>query len=49
MRVPRVYGSASNVYRQSNYLNNSYPQVGEGCEFHEYTGARRMFICKITI
>ena len=37
-----VSGSASEVYtRQNNYLNNSEPQVGEGYEFHGYTGARQ--------
>ena len=40
MRVLRVYGSESDVYRQNNYLNNSKPQVGEGCEYHAYAGER---------
>ena len=45
MRVPRVYGSTSDLYVwQNNYLENSYPQVGGGCEFHAYTGARQMCI-----
>ena len=47
MRVPRVYGTASDVYRQNNYLNDSEHQVGGGCEFHEYTGARQTSIGKI--
>ena len=45
MRGPRVYGSALDEYRcQNNYLNNSYPKIGGGCEFHAYTGARLAFI-----
>ena len=45
MRVPRVYESAPNVYTwQNNYLNNSEPRVGGGCELHAYTGARQTFI-----
>ena len=49
MRVPRVYRSASELYWQNNYLNNSEPQVGGECEFHAYTGARQMFIGEIDI
>ena len=45
MRVPRVYESAPDVYTwQNNYLSNSEPRVGEGSEFHAYTGARNTFI-----
>ena len=44
MRVPRVYRSASDVYRQSNYLNNFEPQLGGRFEFHAYTGALLTFI-----
>ena len=39
MRVPRVYRCVSDFYTwQNNFFNNSYPQVGGGCEFHAYTG-----------
>ena len=44
MRVPRVYGSATDVYRQNNYLNNSSTQGGEGCVFHADRGAHQTFI-----
>ena len=45
MRIPRVYGSVSDVYTWKNkYLHNFKPEVGGGCEFHAYTGARQMFI-----
>ena len=45
MRVPRVYGSASDVYTcQNNYLNHSYLQVGGGGEFHAYAGVRQTSI-----
>ena len=44
MRVPRVYGSGSDVYRQNNYLNDSKQQVGGGCEIHAYAGERQTFI-----
>ena len=40
-----VYGSASDVYiGQNNYLNNSSPQVGGGCEIQANTGIRQMSI-----
>ena len=48
MRIPRVYGRASDVYTwQNNYLNNSLLEVGRGCEFHAYTGASQTLIGKI--
>ena len=47
MRVSRLYGSASDFYRQNNTLNNSKRQVGGGCEFHAYTGAGQTFVGKI--
>ena len=38
MRVPPVYGSASDMYKLENsYLNNSLPQVAEGSKFHAHT------------
>ena len=44
MRDPRVYASSSDVYIwQNNYLKNSEPQVGGGCEHHAYTGARQRY------
>ena len=45
MRDPRVYATASDEYtEQNNYLNNSYPQVGGGCELYAYTEARQTSI-----
>ena len=47
MQVPRVYGSASDVYTwQNNYLNNFYPQLRGGCEFHAYKGVRQTSIVR---
>ena len=45
VRVQPVYGSALDVYTgQNNYINNSLPQVGGGCEIQAYTGIRQMSI-----
>ena len=55
---PQVGGDASptcirervrRLYMVNNYLNNSQPQVGEGCEFHAYTRARQTLIGKVII
>ena len=45
MRVPRVYGCASDVYTwQNNCLNISEPQAGGGWDFQAHTGGRQMCI-----
>ena len=45
MRVPHVYGRASDVYAwQNNYLNNSKPKIGGGSKFYAYTIAGQTFI-----
>ena len=47
MRGSRVYGSASDVYMQNNYLNNTQTQGGKECEYHAYRGARQTCLGKI--